>query len=481
MDVASVPNGNPLNPTLKSVLIVDDEHAVRTALRVNLKKAGYKVHLAQTAEEGFELLQIEPVDLVLSDVKMPGAGGIELLESIRKHWPQLPVVMMTGHGSVSDAVSAMKAGAADYIIKPISRDELLVILERALRSKALEAEVEHLRAELAGRYGFENLIGATPAMHEVYELVAAVADSDALVLLTGPTGTGKELLANAIHYRSRRRHGPFISVNCGALPDGLLESELFGHERGAFTSAVKARKGKFEEARGGTILLDEIGEIPLATQVQLLRVLQSGEIQRVGRDKPLKVDVRIIAATNRDLREEVRAGTFREDLFYRLNVFHIPVPALRERKDDIPLLVDHFLAKYAKRYGRPVKSISPAALSQMMAHDWPGNVRELEHTLERAIILCRTEELREVQVETGGMTLPISTPPLLSAPSVEMGIAEALNKLEREMIVRALQDARGVQAKAARKLGISRSNLHYRIKKLNLDMDEILFPRVPRS
>jgi DNA-binding NtrC family response regulator len=470
-----------LTQSPSSVLIVDDELAVRTALRVNLKKAGFRVLLAETAEEGFELLQVEQVDLVLSDVKMPGAGGLELLQSIRTHWPQLPVIMMTGHGSVEDAVSAIKTGAADYIIKPISRDELLVILERTLRSKALEAEVEHLRAELAGRYGFENLIGVTPAMQEVYELVAAVAESDALVLLTGPTGTGKELLANAIHYRSQRRHGPFISVNCGALPEGLLESELFGHEKGAFTSAVRARKGRFEQARGGTILLDEIGEIPLATQVRLLRVLESGEIQRVGRDRPLKVDVRIIAATNRDLRDEVRSGSFREDLFYRLNVFHIPVPSLKERKEDIPLLVDHFVAKYADRYNKSVRRVAPAILDRLMAHDWPGNVRELEHALERAIILCRGTALTELKLETGGLSsaAPVPTTNITLQPG--QGIAEALLSLERDLIIRALQETRGVQARAARKLGISRSNLHYRIKKLGLDLDQLIYGKAQRD
>jgi len=458
------------------ILVVDDEPAVRSALRVNLARAGYEVILAGNAEEALGFLVERHVDIVLTDVTMPGAGGMALLEQLRARWPEIPAVLMTGNGRVEDAVSAMKAGAADYIIKPISKDELLVILDRTRRETALRAEVTQLRAEVEQKYGFENLVGATPAMRRVYALVEAVAGSSALVLLTGPTGTGKELLAHAIHYRSSRRSGPFVRVNCAALPEGLLESELFGHEKGAFTGAIRQHRGRFEQAQGGTLLLDEIGEIPPAVQVKLLRVLESGELQRVGGTETIRVDVRVIAATNRDLRREVRAGRFREDLYYRLNVFQIDLPALRERRDDIPLLVEHFLRKYAERYQKIVTRVTPQVMARLLQHPWPGNVRELEHAIERGVLLCTGHELEQVPLSEDDSPSPVELDLDASdAPLPETGLQEALEDLERRMIVTALRQEKGVQARAARRLGISRSNLNYRIQKLAIEVKDVVY------
>ncbi len=459
------------------ILVVDDEPAVRSALRVNLARAGYEVMLAGNAEEALTVLLERPVDIVLTDVTMPGAGGMALLEQLRTRWPDVPTILMTGHGRVEDAVAAMKAGASDYIIKPISKDELLVILDRTRRETALRAEVVQLRAEVEKQYGFENLVGVTPAMRKVYALVEAVAGSSALVLLTGPTGTGKELLAHAIHYRSSRRAGPFVRVNCAALPEGLLESELFGHEKGAFTGAIRQHRGRFEQAQGGTLLLDEIGEIPHAVQVRLLRVLESGEIQRVGGTDTIRVDVRVVAATNRDLRKEVRAGRFREDLFYRLNVFQIELPPLRDRRDDIPLLVEHFVRKYAERYQKAATRVSPEGMARLLDHSWPGNVRELEHAIERGVLLSTGPEITLVPLpEEEPVARPIEEgPELPSELPPGRTLQDVLEEVERKLIVDALRQEKGVQARAARRLGISRSNLNYRIQRLSLELKEVVY------
>jgi DNA-binding NtrC family response regulator len=460
------------------ILVVDDDKAVRAALKVNLSKSDMDVTLVQTADEAVAVLHEVPQDLVLTDVKMPGSTGIELLERVRASWPDVPVVVMTGYGSVEDAVRAMKAGAADYLIKPIAKDELIVILERALEQKALRAELIHLRQQVEQRYGFSNLIGTTPAMLSLYEDVAAVADTSATVLLQGPTGTGKELLAHAIHYRSRRSQGPFVRVNCAAIPETLLESELFGHEKGAFSGAIRQHQGKFEQADGGTLLLDEIGEIDLFMQVKLLRILENGEFQRVGGAQTNKVDVRVVAATNKDLKTEVQAGRFRQDLFYRLNVVTLKIPALKERKADIPLLVDHFARIYAAKNNRPPPRVSPRAVERLMTYDWPGNVRQLEHTIERAVILSRDGDLLDIRLPDEADT------PRLDAPNSEEGprdllpppgtsLQDALEQYEREVLIAALKEAGGVQAKAARRLGLSRSNLNYRIHRLGIHVTEI--------
>lgn len=454
------------------ILVVDDERAVRTALEVNLRKRGLEVLLADHVGAALKILEDQQVDLILTDMRMPDRTGLDLLLAAHERDPDLPVVLMTGYGSVSDAVEAMKAGASDYLIKPVERDELLLVLERALEHRALRAEVAQLRREVQDRYGFENLVGATPIMQSLCDDVAAVAETSATVLLSGPTGTGKELLASAIHYRSQRATGPFIKVNCGAIPKSLLESELFGHERGAFSGAVRQHQGTFERAHRGTLLLDEIGEISTSTQVKLLRVLQDGELTRVGGSAPIQVDVRVVAATNRDLKAEVREGRFREDLYYRLNVIQLRVPPLRERAQDIPLLIEHFMRKFAERESRPLPTLDPSCLSALMRYDWPGNVRQLEHAVERAMILSRGQRLsipvpEEAPVRSGSSPDPLH----LDGAS----LPEALQDYERAIIIAALQACEGVQARAARKLGVSRSNLNYRIQRLGIEVQSIEF------
>jgi len=467
-----------LNPTqTRRIVVVDDDHAVRTALHVNLQKAGFEVHLANSGDAAISILQEREIDICLSDVKMPGMNGIEFLQQVQNRWPNIPVVMMTGHGTIENAVTAMKTGASQYIIKPISKDELVVILEHTLEESALRKEVDQLRKELDNKFGFEQLIGINTKMRAVYNLVASVAEADALVMLTGATGTGKELLAHAIHQRSGRK-GPYVAVNCAALPEGLLESELFGHERGAFTGAVRQHRGKFEQAAGGTLLLDEIGEVSLATQARLLRVLESGDLQRVGGTKTIRVNVRVIVSTNRDLAEEVREGRFRKDLYYRLNVFHISVPPLRERLDDLPLLVEHFIERFRKRFDKPAKRLSDQAMAQIKHHDWPGNVRELEHVIERAVLVTQGEVIDNVTIGANTDRNTQTDPSAMSwLASLEPNtpIPQLLQEVERQIIVQALREEQGVQARAARRLGVSRSNLNYRIGKLGICIKDIVY------
>jgi DNA-binding NtrC family response regulator len=459
-----------------NILVVDDERAVRVALDVNLSKAGHTVALADTGEQALAVLRSQAVEVVLTDLMMPGIGGMGLLAEIRRCWPRTQVIMMTGHGTVERAVEAMRLGAHDFVIKPIAKAEILAILSRALREHALHTQVAQLQAAVTERFGFDNIIGNTPAMLAVFDKVNAVANSDAYVLLTGPTGTGKELIGNALHFQSDRRQGPLVQINCGALPSGLLESELFGHERGAFTGAVRQHKGKFEQADGGTLLLDEVGELPLETQVKLLRVLESGDFQRVGGTATIHADVRIVAATNRKLRQEVADGRFREDLYYRLNVFEISLPALAERREDIPLLVEHFLLKFAARHKKTVSAISAGAMNTLVQHAWPGNVRELEHTVERAVILSKKPTITAFDLPE-----PIHTTSGTHANTADETLGEGesittvLRAKEREMVIAALRAENGVQARAARRLGVSRANLNYRIQKFGIAIKDIVY------
>ncbi len=456
------------------VLVVDDDRAVRMALDVNLRKRGHEVRCVTNAHDAMAALRERPFDVVVTDVNMPGATGLELLDKVRRTWPDVQVVVMTGYGSVADAVHAMKAGAADYIIKPVERDELYVIIDRALQNRTLRAELVQLRKDVQERYGFHNLIGASPIMLALYEEVASVADSQATVLLQGPTGTGKELLAHALHYQSSRASGPFVRVNCGAIPENLLESELFGHEKGAFTGAIRQHLGRFEQADGGTLFLDEIGETDQAMQVKLLRVLENGELQRVGGSGLRKVDVRIVAATNRDLRQEVRDGNFREDLFYRLNVVTLMVPPLRHRLGDVPLLVEHFIRRFSSREQQPCPVVSRSTMQSLQQYSWPGNVRQLQHVCERAFLMSRGAEVLEIELpEEEPDVDPARVDPVCDLPPDGISLVDALADIERRMIIAALKGNDGVQARAARRLGLSKSNFGYRMRKLDIILREL--------
>ncbi len=456
------------------VLVVDDDRAVRAALRVNLTKAGYEVVLAEDVPSATLALHGGEFDVVLTDVQMPGGTGLDLLAKVRQAWPDTQVIVMTGYGSVADAVSAMRAGAADYLIKPVGKDEMLVVIHRCIEQRALRTELVALRREVGERFGFQNIIGNAHSMKKLYDDIDTIADASATVLIEGPTGTGKELLAHALHTRSRRSQGPYIRLNCGAVPESLLESELFGHEKGSFTGATRQHLGRFEQADGGTLLLDEIGEVGHAMQVRLLRVLENGEIQRVGGTGQVRVDVRVVAATHRTLQTEVREGRFREDLYYRLNVVTLKVPALRERREDIPLLVDHFVRLYATRNQRTVQPPSAEDLRRLVAYDWPGNVRELEHTIERAVILSRDGRLDLRLAESVVPAKEVAAPPsVLPPPGVSL--QDALLAHERAVLIAALEEAGGVQTVAAKRLGLSKSNLSYRLSRLGIRQTSVSY------
>jgi DNA-binding NtrC family response regulator len=439
------------------ILVVDDEAGARTALAELLRAEGYTI---ETAGDGFKALgRLEEftADLVLTDLNMPGIDGVELLRKLKEAQPELPVVLMTAFGGVETAVSAMREGAADYLTKPLNTDELTIVLARTIETAKLRREAGELRSQLKDRYSFDNIVGSSPEMQRVFKTVAQIAPSRATVLITGESGTGKELVAAAIHHHSPRSAGPFVKLHCAALAESLLESELFGHERGAYTGADRKREGRFEQANGGTLFLDEIGEISLGTQVKLLRVLQEREFERVGGSQTLHVDVRVVAATNRDLKEMVAAGKFREDLYYRLNVINLNLPSLRQRPSDIPALAMHFLRRYASENGKSVNVISDAALSQIAGYPWPGNVRELENVIERAVVLSdgETIELAHLPPELAAVTRRSSAPAIPGA---------TMDEIERYAILKTMEAAGGSTGRAAETLGISVRKIQYKLQ-----------------
>jgi DNA-binding NtrC family response regulator len=446
------------------ILIVDDEASQRELLAGFLKKQGHEVFLAGGGAEGLTRVKETRVDLVISDFKMPGMSGLELLRGVKAANPGIPFILVTAYGTVETAVQAMKEGAADYITKPLDLEELLLRIERVSEQVRLRSTVRDLQAHLVERHRLEGIIGESGRMQEVLALVKQVASSDATVLIRGESGTGKELIARAIHFNSTRAAGPLVALNCAALPEQLLESELFGHERGAFTGAVTQRKGRFEQADGGSIFLDEIGDLSPPLQVRLLRVLQEREFERLGGTRTLTVNVRILAATHRDLEQALRNGAFREDLYYRLNVVTVLIPPLRERREDIPLLLEHFLRKFAQKNHREVSGLTAEARDALLRYDYPGNVRELENIAERAVLLCRH---RVIDVED----LPVALRP------GERGLADAetrrlpemLAGIERQAIRAALERHGGVQTQAAAELGISERVLRYKMKKYGLE------------
>ncbi len=376
------------------ILIVDDEAIVRDFISEVLIRMGYAPLAVESGEKALEYLHRGEYDVVITDFKMPGISGIDLLKKTLDIWPDCRVIIITAFGTIEQAVGAMKIGAQDYITKPISPDHLEMVVSKALEFKTLKLENRNLRREISEKYSFENIIGKAAPMKKVYELIERAAPSESTILISGESGTGKELVARAIHYNSPRAGGPFVKMNCAALPEGLIESELFGHEKGAFTGAIRATRGRFELADGGTLLLDEISEIPPSLQAKLLRVLQEKEFERIGSGQSIKTNVRVIATSNRDLKDEIANGNFSDDLYYRLNVIPIDIPPLRQRKEDIPLLCDHFLSKYSQKMGIPNKTLSEKTLEMLLTYTWPGNVRELENVIERATVISRNQELR---------------------------------------------------------------------------------------
>jgi DNA-binding NtrC family response regulator len=446
------------------IVVVDDEPAQRELIGGFLKKQGHEVFPAASGAEALAHVRDRQVDLVLSDCRMPGMSGPDLLRRIKALNPEIPLILMTAYGTVETAVHAMKDGAADYLAKPLDLEELLVRVGRVTEQERLRSEVRELQHQLVERHRVEGIIGESGRMQEVLALVKRVAPSEATVLVRGESGTGKELVARAIHYNSRRSSGRLVSLNCAALPEQLLESELFGHEKGAFTGAAVQRKGRFELAGGGSIFLDEIGDLSPALQVKLLRVLQEREFERVGGNKTISVDVRVLAATHRNLEQAMREGTFREDLYYRLNVVTVQIPPLRERREDIPLLLDHFLRKFAEKNRRDVTGLTAAARDALLKYDYPGNIRELENLVERAVLLCRG---RVIDLED----LPAAIRPSeRSAGEPEsQRLPNIVAHIERQAIRDALDRCQGVQTQAAEALGIGERVLRYKMKKYGLE------------
>lgn len=453
------------------ILVVDDEESIREFLEIMLRKEGYEVTCAEDGAKALDLVKKRSFDMVISDLQMPNMTGLELLKQVKSQFPDLVFMLITAFGTTENAVEAMKSGAYDYILKPFKIDEVRINIANALRSQNLEVENRTLKKELGKEYSFQSLVGNSEAMHRIYDLVKRVSQTPTNVLITGESGTGKEVVAKAIHYNGPLKEKPFVTVNCGAIPESLMESEMFGHKKGSFTGAVVDKSGLFEVADTGTLFLDEVGELPLSIQVKLLRAIQERMIRRVGGTDDVKVDVRIIAATNRDLEEMVKLGTFRQDLYYRLNVINIKMPPLRERPDDIPLLANHFLKKYSDKLSKGVQGISDEAMEMLKKYDYPGNVRELENIIERTVAL-----------EGGSSILPESLPPFVNTPSGRklassheiqvtedgLDLDKVMGQIEKELLLKAIHAAGGVKKRAAKLLSITFRSMRYRVEKYNL-------------
>jgi len=453
----------------KRVLVVDDDESLRRVTEVQLQQGGYQVRTAACGRDALELLQKGPVEVVVTDLKMPGMSGLDLLKRIRADYPETVVIMVTAFGTIETAVEAMRAGAYDYVTKPVHIDELKLTLGRAMEHVQLRQEVQELRTSLDSKYGFENILGRSSALLSVLDMASRAAQTSSTVLVRGETGTGKELLAKAIHFNSPRREKAFVTINCGAIPKDLLESELFGHVKGSFTGAVAHKKGRAESADGGTLFLDEIGEMPTELQVKLLRLLQQGEIEKVGAAETTSVDVRIIAATHRNLQAMIEDGTFREDLYYRLVVIPLELPPLRERPEDIPELVEHFFTKAKEKHGRPDLALPPSLLSHFCGYRWPGNIRELENIIERLAVLTRGNEIGVNDLpEFLRRERPVLEELRLDLPP--QGIS--MDAVEKELILRSLKKFDWNQTQAARYLDLSRKTLIYRMEKYDIRREQ---------
>jgi len=458
-------------PKQTHILVVDDDAGHLATLKTIARSWGYRVSTADDGSIAVELAKEQPFDLILMDVRMAEVDGIEALRQIKTYNPAIPILIMTAYSSVASAVDAIKAGAYDYLTKPLDFEALRLAVERAMEHTHLKVENRQLKEKLRDEFDWQNIIGTSPPMKALIDMVAMVAPSEATVLITGESGTGKELIARSIHYNSRRRAAPCVIVNCAALAENLLESELFGHEKGAFTGADKRREGRFRQADGGTLFLDEIGETSSAMQAKLLRVIQERECQRVGGDETLTVDVRILAATNRDLTNDVKIGKFREDLFYRLNVVTVEVPPLRDRHEDMPLLAQHFMKRFATRNRKTVKGFTPQAMDLLIKHDWPGNVRELENAVERCVILLTGDYItdRELPLSiTQNSEDNLRESVTLERAGIGLAGSQSLETIEKEAILATLSETNGNKSETARRLGINRKTLHLKLKRYGL-------------
>ena len=450
------------------ILVVDDERSMQEFLEIFFRSEGYHAVTTGDVEHALLHLESDEFDVIITDIQMPESSGLDLLREVQRVAPEAVVIMMTAFASTETAIAAMKQGAYDYITKPFKVDEIRVVVEKALEKKLLASENRRLRTELRGHKRDRSIVGNSSAMQTVFDFVGQVADTKANVLVSGESGTGKEIVARAIHMGGERRNRPFVAVNCGAIPENLLESELFGHVKGAFTGAIQNKAGLFEVAEGGTVFLDEIGELTLSLQVKLLRVIQERVFRRVGGTSDIRFDARIVAATNRRLEEEVKAGRFREDLYYRLNVIEIPVPPLRERPDDIPLLVQHFVDKFTEELGKPVDGVSDEVLTRLVEYRYPGNVRELENIIERAVALCRSEMIG-VDVLPPTVLESRAASPTSRILAEDVDLDRLVSDYERGLLLEALRQSGGVKKKAAQKLGISFRSFRYRLEKLGLE------------